>query len=415
MPAIPKDRLPESTLALLREGYHFIPNRVKKHDSDIFSTRLMFKNAICIHGEDAAELFYQPGHFTREGAMPPTTLRLLQDKGSVQSLEGKDHRHRKAMFMRMMTPERIDQMRGITDRAWREAISAWADSDEIVLLDEVERLLTMAVCEWAGIPIGERNLDRRTAELSMMVAGAGSVGPTMWRAMMLRQRSELWARGVIRSVRSGRLGVPEDSPVASIAHHRDTNGSLLSVTDAGVELLNVLRPTVAVATFIVHQAHALHIYPESRRFAASSYDKDREWFVQEVRRHYPFFPFIGGVALKDLTWRDIKIPEGQWVMLDLYGNNHDPRVWENPDRFDSERIGEWDQSPFTLIPQGAGDFDTTHRCPGERLTIELMKQAAQMLTSAMTYDVPKQDLSMSMNEFPSKPASGFVMTNISPA
>ena len=32
--------------------------------------------------------------------------------------------------------------------------------------------------------------------------------------------------------------------------------------DVGVELLNVLRPTVAVSVFIVHAVHALNRYPE---------------------------------------------------------------------------------------------------------------------------------------------------------
>src|SRR5688572_22657666 len=104
MTNIPQDSLPDSTLALLREGYRFIPNRIKKFGSDFFATRLMARNALCVHGADAAEMFYREGNFTRVGAMPPTTLRLLQDKGSVQSLDGREHRHRKAMFMRMVTP-----------------------------------------------------------------------------------------------------------------------------------------------------------------------------------------------------------------------------------------------------------------------------------------------------------------------
>ena len=413
MTSIPRDKFPESTLALLREGYHFIPNRVRKYGSDIFRTRLMMRDAICVHGEDAAEMFYKEGNFTRVGAMPPTTNRLLQDKGSVQSLDGRPHRHRKAMFMAMMTPERIAQMLDIAERAWQEAINDWASEEEIVLLDEVERILCRAASEWAGIPLGPRNLSRRTAELSAMVAGAGSVGPTMWKAQVLRQRSERWARHVIRRVRSGRLKVPEGSPVEQIANHRDLQGELLSEKHAAVELLNILRPTVAVAHFIVHEAHALERYPESRRLAGSSYESDREQFVQEVRRFSPFFPFIGGIALQDIDWRGTRIRKDQWVILDLYGTNRDPRAWDNPDTFDPSQMNSWDGSAFSLIPQGAGDFETGHRCPGEWLTIALMKQAAQMLTNRMSYSVPDQDLSMSMNEFPAIPASGFVMRNIS--
>lgn len=414
MTSMPKDKLPDSTIALLREGYQFIPNRVRKYGSDIFGTRLMLRNAICVHGADAAELVYKEGNFTRVGAMPPTTLRLLQDKGSVQSLDGREHKHRKAMFMAMMTPERIDQMLGIADRAWKDAIAVWTNQDNIVLLREVERVLTRSACEWAGIPLGPRNLERRTHELAAMVAGAGALGPTMWKAMLLRQRSERWARELIRSIRVGKREVPKDSPVEVIASHRELNGELLSLNDAAVELLNVLRPTVAIAYFIVHIAHALERYPESRRLAASSYESDREQFVQEVRRFYPFFPFIGGVALKNLTWRNTEIREGQWVILDLYGTNHDPRVWDTADSFDPSQMNSWDGSAYSLIPQGAGEFSSGHRCPGEWITIALMKQAAQMLTTHMTYTVPEQDLSLSLNDFPAVPKSGFVIRDVLP-
>lgn len=412
MTSIPRDKLPDSTLALLREGYQFIPNRVRRYGSDIFQTRLMLRDAMCVHGADAAEMFYTDGNFTRVGAMPPTTNRLLQDKGSVQSLDGRPHRHRKAMFMAMMTPERIDQMLEIAEGAWIDAIDSWAGRDRIVLLDEIEQVLCLAACEWSGIPLGSRNLSRRTAELSAMVAGAGSYGPTMWKAQLLRQRSERWARHVIRRVRAGRLEVPAGSPVEQIASHQDLDGQLLPVKHAAVELLNILRPIVAIGHFVVHEAHALERYPESRLLAGSSYESDREKFVQEVRRFSPFFPFIGGVALRDITWRGIHIPKDQWVLLDLYGTNRDPRAWDDPDSFDPDQMNSWDGSAFSLIPQGAGEFETGHRCPGEWITIALMKQAAHMLTNRMTYSVPDQDLSISLNEFPAIAASGFVMENV---
>lgn len=96
---IPHDGSLDSTLALLRDGYDFIGKRSRRLQSDIFATRLMQRRAVCMVGEDAARAFYHPGRFTRRGAIPPTTLRLLQDKGSVQLLDGEAHRLRKAMFL----------------------------------------------------------------------------------------------------------------------------------------------------------------------------------------------------------------------------------------------------------------------------------------------------------------------------
>jgi fatty-acid peroxygenase len=63
-----------------------------------------------------------------------------------------------------------------------------------------------------------------------------------------------------------------------------------------VELLNALRPTVAVAWFVTFAALALRQYPERRRKLRTdgSHGDRLEMFVQEVRRFYPFFPVVGG-------------------------------------------------------------------------------------------------------------------------
>lgn len=414
MANVPRERRPDSSIALLREGYRFIPNRVRKHNSNIFRTRLMLRKATCVSGMDAAEMFYQPDRFTRVGAMPPTTVRLLQDKDSVQMLQGQQHRHRKAMFMSVMTPGRIDSLLKNTGDVWSKQIDGWSRSERVVLLDEAERLLCRAVTRWAGLDITERSLDKRTREFSAMLSGSGGIGPETWRALLLRERCERWARSIIKRVRAGRLHVAEDSPLAVFANHRDDTGKLLPSKIAAVEMINILRPTVAVARYIVFAAHALENHPQSRRFVESGDDQQLEWFVQEVRRHYPFFPFIGGIATTTFSWNEYTFEEGDWVILDVYGTNHDRRIWEHPDAFDPERFRAWNESPYNFIPQGGGDHFAGHRCAGEWITIALLKQAAATLSNAMSYSVPTQDLSISLRHMPAQPASGFILADVRP-
>jgi fatty-acid peroxygenase len=83
----------------------------------------MLRPAISVRGASAAEMFSHPDRFTRIGAMPPTTLRLLQDKGSVQLQDGDDHRHRKTMVMAMMTSGRVESIGSIADDEWRRKLS----------------------------------------------------------------------------------------------------------------------------------------------------------------------------------------------------------------------------------------------------------------------------------------------------
>ncbi len=248
---IPRDNSLDSGLALLSEGYPFIASRAQRLNTDIFETRLFLQKAYCVTGADAARMFYQPERFTRRGALPKTTLWLLQDSGSVATLNGRAHLHRKEMFMDRMSPESMGLLVEHMTREWLAAIPRWEHQDRVVLFDALHEILTRAVCAWTGVPLPENEVDQRTRQLSAMIAGAGSAGPHNWYGQLLRQSAERWLRGIVRQARSGQLQPPEGSPLEAFIRHRDLNGKLLPVNIVAVELLNLLRPVVAVARFIV--------------------------------------------------------------------------------------------------------------------------------------------------------------------
>ncbi len=415
MAPIPRDPSPDSTLALLSEGYTFISERCRRHRSDRFETRLMLQRAVCMTGEEAARVLYEPDRFTRRGALPLTALLLLQDLGSVALLDRDAHRWRKRMFLSLMTPEGIGRLADLTADHWRAALGTWGSMDAVVLDDAAQEVLCRAVCQWAGVPLPESEAGRRAREFGAMFDGAGGVGPRLWRGMLLRSRAERWIRVLVEQVRAGKLAVPEGSAAHVVAWHRDPDGELLKPGHAAVELINVLRPTVAVARFVTFAALALHEQPEWRHRFEAGDDGDLEPFVQEVRRFYPFFPFVGGRVLKEFDWRGHRFARGTWALLDLYGTDHDERIWGDPEVFRPERFRGWDGSAFSFIPQGGGDHHTGHRCAGERLTIELMKRAVRLLAAEMRYDVPEQDLRIDLARMPAVPNSRLVIRNVRPA
>ncbi|HXF62613.1 MAG TPA: cytochrome P450 [Caldilineaceae bacterium] len=409
---IPRDTAFDSSLALLSNGYRFISKRRQRYGSDLFETRLLLQKAICVTGEDAARMFYHPGRFTRVGAMPPTTLMLLQDKGSVQTLDGEAHRQRKQMFMSLMTPASIEKLTQAVAEQWRAHLARWETMETVALHDEVRGILCRAACRWAAVPLTEAEAQQRTREFGAMIDGAGSVGPRNWWALLLRTRTERWASKIIGQVRAGKLHAPEGSAAHVIAWHREPDGALLEPALAAVELLNILRPTVAIARFVTFAALALYEFPEYRQRLQAGDDTLLEWFVQEVRRYYPFFPFIAGRVRQPFEWQGHRFAAGTWVILDLYGTNHDERVWQDPEVFYPERFRDWDGSAFNFIPQGGGDYEDGHRCAGEWATIAVLKTAVRLLSTAMRYDLPPQNLRVSLSKMPALPQSGFVIRNV---
>jgi fatty-acid peroxygenase len=410
---MPTDAGLDSSLALLRDGYRYIGRRCDRLHSDIFRTRLMLRRAICLRGAPAARLFYDESRFIRHGAAPRRMQRTLLGVGGVQGLDDEAHRRRKQMFMAIMNPAGVQELTAISAELWRVAARAWAGQPAIVLHDEAGRLLCRAVCAWAGVPLPEIEVADRTRDLRAMIEGPAAFGPRHWGSRLARHRAERWLSTMIAQVRAGTLVPPAGSALAVIAGHTDLAGRLLPLNIAAVELLNVLRPTVAVDRFVTFAATALHEHPQWRDRLAGS-DEDLLPFVQEVRRFYPFFPFVTARVRRTFELDGARFPQGTRVLLDLYGTNHHPRLWEAPEEFRPQRFRSWSGDPYSFIPQGGGDYDLGHRCAGEHLTIELLKTAVRALTRQMTYRVPAQDLTIDLRRMPALPASGVVLSEVAP-
>ncbi|MDX5435734.1 MAG: cytochrome P450 [Pontibacter sp.] len=380
--------------------------------SNIFETRLLGEKAICLHGEDAAKIFYNNDYFWRKGVLPKRVQNTLMGTGGVQMLDDEAHRHRKKLFMSFMAPDRIQNLMDQMQRYWRAYALKWEKMERVVLFDEAQEVMCLAACAWAGVPLKSTEVREHTQEYIAMIYGFGRVTTRYWRGVHARNVSEKWNGQLIEDIRNHKLEVAIDSAAYKIAWFRDLGGKLLDTHVAAVELMNVVRPIVAIATYVVYAALALHEHPDQLQKIRSGDGNYLQNFVQEVRRLYPFTPFVGARPRKDFDWKGYQFKKNTLVLLDVYGMLHDSDVWPEPYTFKPERFNSWSGSPFNFIPQGGGDFETGHRCAGEWITIEAMKVALQFLSNEITYTVPSQDLSVDVSKMPTLPASGFEICEV---
>lgn len=412
MPEILRDPSFDSTLDFLREGYPFLFNRSQRFDSDIFQIRLMGQKAICLHGPEAAALFYDPARFMREGAVPRRIQTTLMGQDGVQTLDDQQHRCRKEAFMSLMTSGSRQRLQSLLEEHWQAYSKQWEQQEEVVLFEEAQEILCRAACAWAGVPLRESEVSKRAQDFGAMIDAFGGVGPRHWRGKQARHRGEDWMRDIIRQVRAGKLAPPEGTAARTMAWYREPDGKLLSTQQAAVELMNVIRPIVAIATYIAFAALALHEYPAYRPLLRNASEDYIELFAQEVRRFFPFTPLLGARVRETFTWHGFEFPKGTLVLLDVYGTLHDERVWKDPQVFWPDRFRNRKASAYDQIPQGGGDFLTGHRCAGEWVTIETLKHAVGFLNDSITYHVPPQNLHYDLARMPTVPASGFVMTQV---
>jgi hypothetical protein len=170
------------------------------------------------------------------------------------------------------------------------------------------------------------------------------------------------------------------------------------ITDAVTRWSGVPREKkdlIAKARLVGFAAHAMERRPGTRAGLAD--DRYAAAFAQEVLRFYPSVPFLRGRAARDLHLQQTTIPLGTTILLDVYGQHHDPRVWPEPYAFRPERFLDRPAGEFELIPPGDG--------PAEQITAALLGTLAQRL-AAFDHYLPPQDLSIDLTRMPARVHDG---------
>ena len=400
-----------ATTDFLKKPYEFISENCSRYNSDVFEARLFFRKTYFFRGEKATELFYASDNFMRAGAAHEAIkASLLGKKNCVQNLDGETHLLRKKLFLDVLSPSRISSLSDLVGEKLLQNATHWAKESRLNFYESSQKILTEAACQWLGIPLDEKDVEKRRKQLTAMFDKAGSKGLGHLYARFQRKRAEWWIKELIQETLLERKAVSSSSIINQVIRHKE-NGVFLDLDTTANEILNLLRPIVAVAVYATFIAHALEMNPELRQYVNES-SKNLENFVHEVRRFYPFFPAIMAKTKLSFEFNGYYIRKNRRALLDIYGTNHDPRLWRNPDKFDPDRFNDQVIKEFNFIPQGGGNAATNHRCAGEQATIEIMKTFTKFLTQKMSYKLPKQDLTIDKRRLPALPQSRIILKDI---
>ncbi|MEV8339511.1 cytochrome P450 [Leucobacter sp. NPDC077196] len=380
--------------------------------------RLLGRPALLVRGVEGVATFYDNDRIARHGAMPAFVQETLFGHGSVHSLDGTEHRHRKSTFVDVAYEDAaVEALKPLLEREWRVELDEWIAGGDRSAYDAGAGALGRAIMHWAGLPGTDDALTRWSGRMAQIVDGFGApYSPSFPLAAANRAWSDRHARKLIEAVRAGALDAPEGSALRAWAWHRDQSDLLLPAHLAGIELQNSIRPMVAVARFVAFAAKELHDRPEWRdRIAASVEERGGALvddpiavaFAQEVRRTAPFVPVLPGWATTDIEVEGETVPKGGRVVLDILGTNTDDRSWERAGEFDPARfLGVDDYEAIdTFIPHGGADVATGHRCPGEKLAIAGLAAAVATLSDPRVR-ILDEGLDVNRRRLPTKPVSG---------
>jgi fatty-acid peroxygenase len=368
--------------------------------------RMAGRRALLVRGEDGVRLFYDTLLFRRRHAVPAVIASPLFGRGAVHGLDDHAHTHRKAVFLACLDSPGVAALVDAVDASWEHRESRWQPGQPVRVFDEAVEILGDAVLTWARVE--PRPGPGAARDLATMVEGFGSARVSEGvRRRLARRRCEAWAAEAVRASRTAQRDPEHRSPLGRIARATDLDGAPLDERTAAVELLNLLRPTVAVAWFVAFAAVALAEHPELRDRLRTDGGEPawREAFAHELRRAYPFVPVLAARARSTMTWQGHRLPQGHRLVLDVWGTNHVEKRWADPDEFRPERFVDETFTAFDFVPQGGGDPVDGHRCPGEPATVRILARCSQRLAD-LDYEVAPADRQFSMRRMPTRPPSG---------
>jgi cytochrome P450 len=171
--------------------YGLISARCERSGTDAVRLRLPgSRSVVAMRGEPAAHVFYDTERFQRAGAAPRRLTATLFGDGGVQALDGDAHRRRKGLFLALMGPEALADLRTTFADDWDRYAQRWARTGrEVVLYDELGQMLCETACSWAGVPLEPADVAARTRDMHAMIESPAAVGPRHRRGRRARDRS----------------------------------------------------------------------------------------------------------------------------------------------------------------------------------------------------------------------------------
>jgi retinoid hydroxylase len=347
------DRLDE-LVHLLRDPMRFLHVRFERHGR-VFRTRFVYP-CVFVVGEAANRtlMITRRAEFSFGQGYARTSVRRVFEN-SIMLQDGDDHDRTRAILKPAVGRLALREAADGVYRIWARNIDAVSREGADAYTLSQRTTFEVAANVLGGLELGAQT-DAVRPHFERLIDGV--MAPVPYRVPFgkldraLRARREL-ERALAPRVLEARSREPRGL-VGQLAHHRDPDGTMLSVTEIIEQLLLLAwagyDTTASSAAWVLHvlaerpdwQQRLRRELLESSGPEAAMSEGGRElpqleWFLLELERLHPSAPFFPRVALEDVEVEGYAIEKGTLVFYTPYMSHRDPASFDHPDVFDPER------------------------------------------------------------------------------
>jgi cytochrome P450 len=320
--------------AELREVAPFVP---ASFDNPMTGATESF-HAVIRHAE-VIEISRRPQDFcSGRGAVsiPDMPAEALEFFGSFINMDDPRHARQRGIVARSFTPRQLQGVLDSVETICAEVIDGMCEQGEVDLVEALSQPFPLLViCDMMGIP---RSEFATVLDATNVILGAGDpdfMGGKEPMTAIFEAGMQLTT--LMNELADERRAEPRDDLTSKLVHN-DLGEDMLAPNEiAPFFILLAVAGNDTTRTAISHGMNLLSQNPDQRRAWQDDLEGVTPTAVEEIVRVASPVTFMRRTATRDVSLSGHEFVEGDKVVLFYGAANRDPRVFDDPERFDVRR------------------------------------------------------------------------------
>jgi cytochrome P450 len=315
-----------------------IPNLLTGESDEFFAVT---RYAELVEISRRAQDFCSGKGSTNISDMPPEALEFF---GSFIAMDDPRHARQRGIVARSFTPRKLQGVLDSVETICTEVIDDMCEQGEVDLVEALSQPFPLLViCDMMGIPRSEFDTVLRATNVILGGGDAEMMGLPTDRPL---EPGDLMGAffgagmeliGLMNELAEFRRKNPTDDLTSALVHN-DLGEELLTPEEIGpFFILLAVAGNDTTRTALSHGVHLLSQNPDQRRIWQDDLDGVTATAVDEIVRVASPVTFMRRTVTHDLELSGHQFKEDDKLILFYGAANRDPRVFDDPERFDVRR------------------------------------------------------------------------------